>query len=215
MPDLGNLRKQAKQILRWHRDRHHPVAAELRAHLPRLEGLDDRAVLDAPVKLADALDVVARRSGHAGWQALLKETGTMADTPTTQDTPPRIVATEAMITVSDFARARDFYVEALGFEVEFTYGAPPFYGLVVRDAARLALRLVCEPVYVGDVREREELLSAAFTLSSAAEIKALFLAYEAAGVSFFRRLATEPWEARTFILRDPDGNLILFAAPGV
>ena len=29
MPNLENLRKQAKLYLRWHRDRHYPVANQL------------------------------------------------------------------------------------------------------------------------------------------------------------------------------------------
>jgi uncharacterized glyoxalase superfamily protein PhnB len=73
--------------------------------------------------------------------------------------------------------------------------------------------LVCEPVYVGDIREREELLGASMTVESAAEIKQLFLQYQAAGVDFLQNLRQEPWGARTFIVRDPDGNLLLFAGP--
>jgi hypothetical protein len=30
---------------------------------------------------------------------------------------------------------------------------------------------------------------------------------------FFQTLRREPWGARDFILRDPDGNLLLFAGP--
>ncbi|HZU33414.1 MAG TPA: VOC family protein, partial [Candidatus Angelobacter sp.] len=33
MPNLENLRKQAKQYLRWHRERYYPVAARIRAAL--------------------------------------------------------------------------------------------------------------------------------------------------------------------------------------
>ena len=33
-------------------------------------------------------------------------------------------------------------------------------------------------------------------------------------LDFFQTLKTEPWGARTFIVRDPDGNLVLFAGPG-
>ena len=95
----------------------------------------------------------------------------------------------------------------------FTYGEPPFYGQVKRDNARLNLRLVCEPVFVGDIREREELLAASMTLGSAAEIRQLFVQYQSAGVDFFQTLKQEPWGARTFIVRDPDGNLLLFAGP--
>jgi uncharacterized glyoxalase superfamily protein PhnB len=84
---------------------------------------------------------------------------------------------------------------------------------VKRDAAALNLRLVCEPVYIRDIREREELLGASLTVDSAVEIKQLFLQYQAAGVDFFRPLRQEPWGARTFIVSDPDGNLLLFAGP--
>ncbi len=101
----------------------------------------------------------------------------------------------------------------LGFTIAFTCGEPPFYGQVKRDRAALNLRLVCEPVFAGDIREREQLLSASVTVDSAAEIKELFLQYQDAGVDFFQPLRQEPWGARTFIVRDPDGNLLLFAGP--
>jgi len=101
----------------------------------------------------------------------------------------------------------------LGFAVEFIYGDPPYYGQVIRDNARLALRLVFEPVFVGDVRKREHLLSASITVDTANEIKQLFLSYQASGVSFHQALKKEPWGARTFIVSDPDQNLILFAGP--
>lgn len=214
MLNLDNLRKQAKQILRWHRDRHYTVAAEIRATLPRFEKLSDLQVLDAPFKLADAQELVARRQGFENWQALKAGALTMSiiKQPTTT-TKPVISATEAVVYVTDFDRALDYYASKLGFAVEFTYGDPPFYGLVARDQARLCLRLVCEPVFVGDVREREQLLSAALTLNTAGELKALFQAFRATGVDFLQNLKTEPWGTRTFIIRDPDGNLVLFAAP--
>jgi len=41
--------------------------------------------------------------------------------------------------------------------------------------------------------EREQLLSAIFTLDTAAEIKELFQAFHAVGVDFFQKLKTEPW----------------------
>lgn len=136
---------------------------------------------------------------------------------TTSEKPTKtksvLSATEAVVYVSDFGRSRNYYVSKLGFAVEFAYGDPPFYALIVRDNARLCLRLVCEPVFVGDIREREQLLSVAFTLNTSAEIKELFQEFQASGVDFFQRLKTEPWGARTFIVRDPDGNLVLFAAP--
>ncbi len=61
--------------------------------------------------------------------------------------------------------------------------------------------------------DRENLLSASITLSGADEIKEIFLAYQQAGVPFHQVLRREPWGAKTFIVKDPDDNLILFAAP--
>ncbi len=124
-----------------------------------------------------------------------------------------INSTEAQLFVADIQASCDFYVEKLGFMVAFVYGDPPFYGQVVRDHARLNLRVVGKPVFAGDVREREGLLSATLNVANSDEIKQLFLSYQAAGVSFQQTLKKEPWGARTFVVRDPDGNLILFAGP--
>ena len=136
----------------------------------------------------------------------------MPDRPhATTTTEPAPMMSEPEIYVSDFDTARAFFTEKLGFEVVFTYGEPPFYGQVRREKALLNIRLICEPVFVGDVREREELVSAGFTLGRAAAIRTLFAEYQAAGVDFFRPLKQEPWGARTFIVRDPFGNLLLFA----
>ena len=126
---------------------------------------------------------------------------------------PILSSTEAQLYVSDIKAACDFYTDKLGFAIAFVYGDPPFYGQVTRDHARLALRVVGEPVFVGDIREREHLLSASLTVATTDEIKQLFLSYQAAGVRFHQTLKKEPWGARTFIVLDPDGNLILFAGP--
>ena len=122
-------------------------------------------------------------------------------------------STEAQLFVADITASCDFFTQKLGFAVAFTYGEPPFYGQVTRDQARLNLRRVCEPVFVGDIREREHLLSASITVDSATEIERLFAEFEAAGVPFHQPLKAQPWGARDFVVRDPDGNLVLFAGP--
>ncbi len=213
MPNIENLKKQAKQYLRWHRERYYPVAAGIRASLLRFHGLSDEQVLDAEFKLADAQELVARQRGFESWQAL--KSGADAMTQKSEPTAPRpfLNSTAAQLFVADMQAACDFYTSKLGFTVDFVYGDPPFYGQVSRDHAKLALRLVCEPVFAGDIREREHLLSAALTVATADEIKQLFLTYQDAGVRFALTLKKEPWGARNFIVLDPDGNRILFAGP--
>ena len=132
----------------------------------------------------------------------------------TNQTPrPVLNSISAQLFVANIESSCDFYTTKLGFSIEFTYGEPPFYAQVVRDHARLALRLVCEPVFAGDIRKREQLLSASITVATAAEIRQLFLVYQAAGVEFHQVLKDEPWGATTFVVSDPDENLILFAGP--
>jgi catechol 2,3-dioxygenase-like lactoylglutathione lyase family enzyme len=128
-------------------------------------------------------------------------------------TRPILNSIAAQLFVADLQASCDFYTGKLGFAVDFIYGNPPFYGQVTRDNARLSLRHIDEPVFAGDVREREDLLSASITVASADEIKQLFLSYQALEVPFHQTLKQEPWGATTFIVIDPDGNLILFAGP--
>jgi uncharacterized glyoxalase superfamily protein PhnB len=126
---------------------------------------------------------------------------------------PVLSSTEAHLFVADIKASCDFYTDKLSFTVAFVCGDPPHFGQVTRDHARLNLRSVDEPVFVGDIREREQLLSASLTLATADDIEQLFLSYQAAGVRFRQTLKKEPWGSSTFIVIDPDGNLILFAGP--
>src|SRR5271168_2582023 len=213
MPNIENLKKQAKQYLRWHRERYYPVAAEIRAALPRFRDMGDVQILEASFRLADAQELVARQMGFDGWQALKSGADAMSDEPGKTTPGPILNSIEAQLFVANIKSSCDFYTSKLGFAVEFIYGDPPFYGQVVRDNARLNLRVVLEPVFVADVRRREHLLSASITVATANEIKELFLSYQAAGIPFHQALKKEPWGARTFVVSDPDENLILFAGP--
>lgn len=209
MPSIENLRKQAKLILRWHRDGYHPVATLIRSHLPDFRGLTDRQVLAATFRLSDAQELVARRSGFADWPALSKGIDTMAASTPTSDATITILAAEPQIFVADMQRSLAFYTGPLGFQPVFVHGDPPFYAQVVRDGARLNLRLVTGPVFDDAFRTRNaDALSAMLTLM---EAKPLFLELQRAGVTFHQSLRSEPWGARTFIVADPDGNLIGFA----
>src|SRR5262249_19785303 len=92
-----------------------------------------------------------------------------------------LTVAEPQLFVADIKAACDFFMEKLGFAVEFTYGEPPYYAQVKRDAARLNLRCVKEPVIDPALRDREELLAASLTVATAAEIEQLAEEYAAAG----------------------------------
>lgn len=213
MPNLENLKKQAKLILRRHRDRYYPVAAQIRAVLPRYQHMSDSEVLAQSFRLSDAQELVARQHGFESWQALKKGFPTMPDRAEQTASKAVIVAAEPELFVADIKASCDFFSQKLGFSIVFTYGEPPFYAQVSRDTARLNLRCVDRPVIDPLLRDREELLSAAMTVATAAEITLLFLEFRSAGVAFRQTLKKQPWGARNFIVKDPDGNLLLFAGP--
>jgi len=213
MPNLENLKKQAKLILRWHREGHYPVAAQIREHLPRFLNMSDSEILAASFKLGDAQEMVARQQGFDRWQAL--KTGLSIAPRKVKSSPSKatIVCAEPQLLVTDIKRSCDFFRDKLGFTLEFSYGRPPYYAQVSRDAARLNLRCVEQTVIDSRVRDREELLSVSMTVATADEIKLLFLEFQSAGVAFRQTLKKQPWGAKNFVVKDPDGNLLLFAGP--
>ena len=141
MSNLENLRKQAKQYLRWHREQYYPVAAVIREHLPRFCQLSDQEILAAAFRLADAQELVARKEGFEGWQALRTGACTaMSQTP--PHSQPVLTSVAAHLYVRDLKASTDFFTTKLGFTIDFVYGDPPFYGQVRRDHALLILRFM-------------------------------------------------------------------------
>ena len=213
MPNLENLKKQAKLILRWHRERHYPVAAQIRGHLPRFLNMPDSEILAASFQLSDAQEIVARQQGFDSWQALKAGSSTPPLKVKSSPSKATIVGAEPQLPVSDIKRSCDFFREKLGFSLVFSYGKPPYYAQVGRDAARLNLRCVERPAIESTACDREELLSVSLTVATADEIKVLFLEFQSAGVAFHQTLKKQPWGAKNFVVKDPDGNLLLFAGP--
>jgi hypothetical protein len=136
-----NLKKQAKLILRWHRERHYAVAAQIRGHLPRFLNMPDSEILATSFKLSDAQEIVARRQGFDSWQAL--KTGLSTTSLKVKSSPSKatIVSAEPQLFVTDIKRSCEFFREKLGFSLVFSYGKPPYYAQVGRDAARLNLSI--------------------------------------------------------------------------
>ena len=213
MPDLENLKKQAKLILRWHREGYYPVAAQIRGLMPRFRNVPDAEILAASFKLSDAQEMVARQHGFDSWDALKTGLPTSSRTMKPSPTKATIVGSEPQLFVTDIKRSCEFFGQKLGFSLVFSYGSPPYYAQVGRDVARLNLRCVEKPVLDSTIRHREELLSASITVGTADEIKLLFIEFQSAGVTFHQTLRRQPWGAKTFIVKDPDENLLLFAGP--
>jgi catechol 2,3-dioxygenase-like lactoylglutathione lyase family enzyme len=124
---------------------------------------------------------------------------------------PTVIAAVPQLFVSSIAASCAFFTAKLGFAVEFAYGEPPFYAQVKRGGAQIALRHADRPVLdkiVAAMTADVDMLAASISVD---DVQALYAEFRAANVAFHQQLRTEPWGARTFIVRDPDGNLLLFA----
>jgi len=122
-----------------------------------------------------------------------------------------LIAAIPQLFVSNIAASGDFFTRKLGFTMEFIYGEPPFYAQVKRGGAQIALRHADRPVLdkiAAAMTADVDMLAATISVD---DVQALYSEFQAANVAFHQPLRTEPWGARTFIVRDPDGNLLLFA----
>lgn len=207
MPNLENLKKQAKQLVRWHRERNYSVCSRIRAALPEFRDASDEEILRRRFTLAEAQRVLAADAGLGSWAELRSGAAAMSTAANPPSADPRLTIARPQLFVSDVRAAVAFFGQKLGFSMVYVHGEPPFYGQVERDGIALNLRLVCEGVFAGDVREREQLLAASITVT---DVKALYTEFTAAGVEFQQPLRRQPWGAREFVVRDPDGNLVLF-----
>ena len=68
---LENFKKQAKLLVRWHRERNYSVGGRIR-RLSRYKELTDSEALALPFPLHEAQEVIALEQGYPSW-AELKE----------------------------------------------------------------------------------------------------------------------------------------------
>jgi catechol 2,3-dioxygenase-like lactoylglutathione lyase family enzyme len=210
MLNLENLKKQAKLLVRWHRERNYSVGERIRV-LPRYQELTDIEALALKFPLSEAQEVIATEAGYESWAALksgLSANHESVERQAAGSAVPQLKTALPVVFVSNVQASAAFFRDKLGFAIDFLHGYPAFYGSVSRGGARVHLRFVHEPAIVLQVREREKLLSA---ILEVANIKSLFAEYKAAGVGFAQPLRKEPWGASSFIVSDPDGNSIYFS----
>ena len=206
MPTLETYRKQAKRLVRWHRQANYSVGEKLRV-LPRYRHVTDREALDMAMPLTLAQEIVAVQAGFADWGALKAAAAGTAPRITADDGAPDLIGAIPILFVRNVADAARFYGEKLGFIVDFLHGNPPFYGAVSRDGACLHLRLVHRPNFADLAGHETSLILVTIETRN---VKALFEAFSAQDIDFAQRLVTQPWGGTDFHVRDPDGNVISF-----
>ena len=213
MSRLEIYRKQAKQLVRWHREGSYSIGGRIRG-LARYKTLTDREALALAFPLREAQEIIAVEAGQVSWAALKVAVADTAKrpTPTRRTTPaPRLTRAVPIIFVASVQASAEFFRDTLGFSIDFLHGRPPFYGSLSRDGACVHLKFVHEPVFAIGRYDREGFIMAFIEVEN---VKALYATYVTAGVTFEQKLKKQAWGGRDFIVRDPDGNAICFVGPG-
>jgi len=209
MPKIETYRKQAKQLVRWHRERNYSVGEKARL-LERLRALTDVEVLDMPMPLTLAQEIVAVEAGFADWAALKAAAGeepTHREATIAPSATPRLTGLVPILFVTDVSASAGFYRDRLGFEIDFLHGKPPFYGAVSRDGVCLHLRYVATPNFAALARQECSLILASIEVT---DVKALFDEVRMRGAEIVQKLERKAWGGLDFQVRDPDGNVISF-----
>jgi hypothetical protein len=113
--------------------------------------------------------------------------------------------------LSDIAAGCGCHVRRLGSRVVVLHGAPPFCGGVGRGSARVNIRHVGEPVIVRARAAHGDFLATVIPVDDVSRLHEEFRV----SARLYQALSREPWGARTFIVAEPDENLLLFPGPCV
>ena len=208
MATLETYRKQAKLLLRWHRQGDYSVGGRIR-QLARYRSLTDAEVLALRFNLALAQEVIALEAGHKNWAELKCSAAGAPKLPRVASGPPVLKNAIPILFVRDVKKSANFFRQKLGFEIDFLHGLPPFYGVVSRNSIRLHLRLVRQPYFAQAAVQEKSLILASIEV---ANVQGLYREFKDRAVEFAQPLAKQPWGGTDFHIRDLDGNVISFVS---
>lgn len=113
-----------------------------------------------------------------------------------------------VISTEDVSATVAYYTDVLGFSKHFIYGDPPVYAGVERDGVLLYITL------------DEQLAS---TLKSSGlhpdvflwvqDVDKVFEDHKKRGAKIFEDISDRPWDARQYVVEDPNGYRLKIAEP--
>jgi hypothetical protein len=121
MPTIDSYRKQAKQLVRWHRERNYSIGGKFRL-LERYRNLTDIEALNTPLPLTVAQEIVAVEAGYENWAALRASAPSIKQTSPSIEREPTLLSAVPILFVRDVRKAAAFYADKLAFQVDFLHG---------------------------------------------------------------------------------------------
>jgi len=113
-----------------------------------------------------------------------------------------------VIATSDLLASLDFCANTLGFEKHFVFGDPPAYAGVKRDDV---LRYLAHDPCLADMIRQNELSHDLFLWVN--DVDAVYEEHKARGARIVEDIANRPWDARQYVVEDPNGYRLKIAEP--
>ena len=113
-----------------------------------------------------------------------------------------------VIATANVRATLDYYRRVLGFSEHFTYGEPPVYAGVERDGVLLYIS--------GDDKLAAALKSSGLhpdIFLWVQNVDKVFEEHKRRGAKIVEDLADRPWDARQYVIEDPNGYYLKVAEP--
>lgn len=120
----------------------------------------------------------------------------------------KLKASVPVISTADVRASIDYYVCVLGFREHFVFGEPPVYAGVERDG--VLLYLTHDPRMAALLRSND-LHPDVFLWVQ--DVDAMFAEHRRNGAKIVEDISDRPWDARQYVLEDPNGYRLKIAEP--
>lgn len=118
---------------------------------------------------------------------------------------------QPVLTVADVAAAARFFVDVLGFDLDFLYGEPPVHGRVKTGDGTYG-----QPIYVHLSLPKEDEAGRPPTgelrIHVGHAVDALCEVYRERGAHIVQEPTSQPWGLREFVVLEPNGHHLRFCA---
>ncbi len=118
---------------------------------------------------------------------------------------------QPVLAVADAASAARFFVDVLGFDLDFLYGEPATHGRVKSGDGTYG-----QPIYIHlslvDEDESGRLPTGELRIHVGRELDALCQVYRGRGANIVDGPTSQPWGLREFVVLEPNGHCIRFCA---
>ena len=113
-----------------------------------------------------------------------------------------------VIATADVQATMSYYSDVLGFRELFSYGSPLVYAGMQRDGAQI---YISQDEKLADLIAQQDLHPEIFLWAE--DVDAWFTQHQRSGAKIVEEISDRPWDARQYVIEDPNGYFIKVAQP--